>query len=251
MKPRTAISAALLIFMTAVSGWGLTARQIVNRNKRLAKPYSSSGSVKLVIKNSGLKSRKKFRIYTKKFGSETRSRINFLYPNRMQFLIHSLPGGSTRQWIKLSSGRIRRVASGSRAGSWAGSHFYYEDLRTYSTDNYNLTRLKDTVIRDYHKKRIPCYRILARSRLRGAVYSKQILFIDKNTWQIRRVKFYQRGRHTKTLSNYLFKKINGINTPRLIYMEPAGRRGSYSYLLIRNMRFNLPLSSSLFRRSTF
>lgn len=245
----------LFLMAVSINCWGviptISARQIMLKNRQLRKPYSSRGTVKLVIKNSGLKSTKKFRIYTKKFGAQTRSRINFRYPNRMQFLIHSLPGGSTRQWIKLSSGRVRRVASGSRAGSWAGSHFYYEDLRTYSMNDYRFYRLKDAIIKDYKKKPVYCYRVRAINRRRGGVYSKRIIYVDSKTWQIRRVKFYQRGRHTKTLTNYLFKKINGISTPRLVYMQPAGRGGSHSYLLMQSMRFNLPLSARLFRRSTF
>ena len=241
----------LFFLTTAITGWGLTARQIINKNRRLPKPRSSKGTIKLVIKNRGLQSSKVFQIFTKKFGSTTKSRINFLRPNRMQFLIYSLSGGTTRQWIKLSSGRIRRIASGSRSASWANSHFYYEDLRTYSPDDYRFVKLSDAIVKSYKKKDISCYRLKAVHRSNRGVYSKRIIYIDKNTFQIRRVQFYQRGRHSKTLTNYLFKKINGINTPRLVYMEPTGKRGSFSYLLIQNMRFNIGLPSRIFNRSAF
>jgi len=239
------------MFTVSISGWGISARQIMHNNRQLPGPSSSKGTIKLVIRNQNVTTTSLLRIYTKKFGAQTRSRINFLRPGRMQFLIYSLPGGATRQWVKLSSGRIRRVASGNRSASWANSHFYYEDLRTYSLNNYRFTKLSDTAVQDYKKKRVPCYRILAVSQFSGSVYSKRILFIEKKTWQIRRVQFYQRGRHTKTLTNYLFKKINGINTPRLMYMEPVGQKGSYSSLLLQRIQFNLPLSSRLFRRSSF
>ena len=241
----------ILMVLSSINAWGLTARQIITKNRCLTKPLRSCGTIKLVIKNRGVQTVKQFRVFTKKYGSQTRSRINFIRPTRMQFLIYSKPGKSTQQWIKFSSGRIRRVASGSRGASWANSHFYYEDLQTYSISKFKFTKLSDAVIKDYKKKNVLCYRIAARTYKRGEVYSKRILYIDKKNWQIRRVKFFQRGNHTKTLSNYLFKKINGINTPRLVYMEPVSRKGSYSYLLIQQMTFNTHLSDRLFRRSSF
>lgn len=250
MKPKYIILTTIFLSST-VSGWSLTGRDVMLRNRQLPKPVTSKGTIKLVVRNNMRDSEKIFQILTKRVGNTTQSRINFLRPTTMQFLIHSRDNGGTDQWIKLSSGRIRQIASGSRQSRWANSHFYYEDLRTYSLHKFHFRLLSDATVLSYKKAAIPCYRVEALPVGGDAVYSKRILFVQKDSWKIRRVQFFERGRHTKTLSNYLFALFSGINTPRLVYMEPANNKNSYSYLLIQKMEFNRPLSDYNFRRSSF
>lgn len=243
--------AALLAILAAAPLSGLSADAIMRRNKALPKPASSKGTVKLVVKHQNRQESQTLQIYTLTRNGVTHSRINFTGASRMQFLVHSRPGAASSQWIKLSDGRVRQVASADRGGSWAGSHFYYEDLQTYDIQNYTLRLLPEATVTGYKKETIACYRIEATPRQPGDLYSKRIVYVDKATFRIIRVVFHERGRHTKTLTNYLFMNISGINTPKLVYMEPAAGGGSHSYLLIQEMQYNISLSMNLFRRSSF
>lgn len=250
MKPQRLFAAVFAVFAAAPLA-AITAEEIMRRNKALPKPVSSKGMVKLVVKHQTREESQSFQIFTQTQDGTTYSRINFLGASRMQFLMHSKPGAASSQWIKLSDGRIRQVASADRGGSWAGSHFYYEDLQTYDIARYALRLLPDAVVAGYKKENISCYRIEATPRHQGELYSKRIVYVDKETFRIIRVQFHERGRHTKTLTNYLFMNIAGINTPKLVYMEPAGGGGRHSYLLLQEMQYNIPLSMNLFRRSSF
>lgn len=254
MRINAKIAVFLLFSMfTASSLQAMTATQIMQKNRALAKPKTSSASVRLTIKNGSAVVHKQFQIYTKQFGSETRSRINFSAPTRIQFLIYSKPGAASTQWLKTSTGRIRQVAAGDQAASWANSHFFYEDLKTDSLEHYRFERLSDATftMQDRSKTVLECYRIAAFPKSANAVYSKRILYIDKKELRIRRVIFYRNSRHIKTLSNYRFKTVNGVTAPGFVYMQPANRNDSYSYLWLQNVQFNIPLSSALFRRSSF
>lgn len=250
MKPQRLFAAIFAVFAAAPLA-AITAEEIMRRNKALPKPLSSKGTVKLVVKHQAREESQSFQVFTQTQGGITYSRINFLGASRMQFLVHSKPGTASSQWIKLSDGRIRQVASADRGGSWAGSHFYYEDLQTYDIQKYALRLLPEGTVKGYKKETIPCYRIEATPRHSGDLYSKRIVYVDKATFRIIRVVFYERGRHTKTLTNYLFMNIAGVNTPKLVYMEPAAGGGSHSYLLLQDMQYNIPLSMNLFRRSSF
>lgn len=246
-------SLTVLLLLAAQPLWSLSGLDIMRKNRRLSKPTTSKATVRLTIKHNSRKLNKSFVLYTKKFGNETRSRINFTYPNRIQFLIYSKPDGNTSQWFKTSSGRIRKVAAGDQSASWANSHFFYEDLKTYSLNNYRFVKISDGSFtkQDKSKTKLSCYRVTAYPRRSGAVYSKRVIYIDKKSWQIRRVLFYKNGRHIKTLSNYRFKTVNGIATPQIVYMQPANNNSSYSYLWLQQISFNTPLNNNLFRRSSF
>ena len=243
--------ATALVLLCSFSLWSMTAEQIIQKNHGLPRPETSQGRVRLVVNTTGTDVTQTFNIFTRRFNKEIRTRINFIRPTQMQFLIFSQPGGTTRQWVKLSSGQIRQIAAGNQGGSWANSHFYYEDLKTYSPDEYSFKKLSDTTVKDRSGNTIQVYRIEATPKSANAVYSKRILYIDKQTSQIRRADFFERGRHTKTLSNYLFADINGISTPRLVYMEPASGGGNYSYLLIEAMTFNSTVDTQHFQRASF
>ncbi len=239
------------LFLMSTTVFGLTGYSIMKKNSQLSKPKSAFTTVKLKIyKGNRAPIVKKMKVYVKTRGKNTKSRITFTYPTSIEFLIWNTKGQSSQQWIKLSSGRVRKVASGNKGNSWSNSHFYYADLSFSGFKNNNYKYLGEATFRNISGKAVSCYKVKAVQKRGKKVYSKRIIFVGKNDSVIRKVEFFEKGRHTKTLSNYKIKKINGIYTPRASVMKMEDGTGK-TILFIKSIKYNLYISDAKFKRSLF
>jgi len=241
----------VVLFLMSTTVFGLTGYSIMKKNSQLPKPKSAYTTVKLKIyKGNRSPIVKKMSVYAKTRGNSTKSRIIFSYPTTLEFLIWNTKGRSSQQWIKLSSGRVRKVASGNKGNAWSNSHFYYADLSFSGFNNYNYKYLGEANFKNIAGKSIRCYKVRAIQKRGKRVYSKRIIFVGKNDFVIRRVEFFEKGRHTKTLSNYKIKKISGIYTPRASVMKMVNGTGK-TILFVKSIKYNLAISDAKFQRSLF
>ena len=235
----------LLVFLPTLL-WGITGREIMQKNDALPKAKTSRIESALVILKQGRREIKTFISYTKRRPKkETRIRMKFLKPTRIEFLSYSYPGKDSLQWIKLSSGRVRRIASSEKSSPFVNSHFYYEDIGEKYLDDYTYKYLGDTKIQGED-----CYMVEARKKRGEKVYSKTISYVRKKDYVILRVDFYEKGRLSKILRNEKIEKIKGIYTPRKVVMERADKKGK-SILYLRKVEYNISLPDSLFRKESF
>lgn len=232
----------ILLFTSSASLFALSGRRIMEKNDALPEARSAKNYSILIILKGGRKIRKEFRVRSKKYGKRTRSRITFIKPTRIEFLTWSQPGKDSLQWLKLTSGKVRKIASSDKGNSFVNSHFYYEDIADQDIDDYRYKYLGDADINDAN-----CYKVQAIKKKGARVYSKTIIYLRKNDFVMIRVDFFEKGRHTKTLRNEKIQKINGIYTPRKMVMERADGKGK-SLLYLKRVQYNIPVSDTSLKR---
>jgi len=245
MKKAAILSITLTLALLAEGAFALTAKQIMQKNESLPKAKSSmQTSVLLIIKGSR-KEKKEFSGFSKKYGEVTRMRMTFKYPTRLEFLVWSNPGKDNQQWLKLTSGKVRKVASSDKDKPWMNSHFYNSDIGTSNLNDFKYKLLGEADVNG-----VTCYKILA-DKIRGTkVYSKRILYVAKNTYLMRKIDLYEKGRHTKSTILDKYKKISGIWTPRKISMIRTDGKGK-SILYIKSIKYNVAVSDHKLKREGF
>ena len=241
------IFAALLAF--AISGISLAAEEngLSIMEKAYAVPEGESvrrDSILLVI-NSGKTEKKEFGTVSKKDDRSWRSHLQFTFPSRVGFLVWDDPGEDSRQWIKLSSGKVRKIATSEKSNPWMNSHFYNQDISRNYIEDSEYTLLGEEVVGE-----TPCYKIRA-ERIRGEkVYSHTILYIGKEDYLRYRVEFYENGLMSKVMDYSNYETIDGIPTPRKLTMARTDGLGK-SILYIKNVAYNIDVDDRELTREAF
>ena len=105
------------------------------------------------------------------------------------------------QWLYLPAlKRVKRVASNNKSGPFLGSEFAYEDFSAAEVGKYTYKYLRDEPCGE-----LPCYVIERIPAYEHSGYTKQIVWIDKDVYQTRKVEFYDRKdslRKTLLLTEY-------------------------------------------------
>ena len=171
--------------------------------------------------------------------------MQFTYPSKMGFLVWDIPGQDNQQWIKLTSGKVRKIASSEKSRPWMNSHFSNEDIGQNYIEDYKYTLLGEQVVSG-----VDCYKINA-VKIRGQkVYSKTIVYISKKNYLTYRVEYFEKGRHIKTLDFSNYEKINGIPTARKLTMSRTDGKGK-SILYIKSVTYNISVDDREFTREAF
>lgn len=235
----------LITFFTSINAFAITGREIMEKNDALLKDKTSIRKSVLLIIKGGRKEKKEFDGETKRFGDIYKMRMNFKYPTRLGFLVWDEPGKDKLQWLKLTSGKVRKVASSDKDKPWMNSHFYNEDIGERHLSDY-----KYKLVGEGEVKGIQCYKVEAVKIKGQKVYSKTITYVGKKDWVIRKVEFYVKGRHIKTLLNDKIQKIQGIYTARKLTMIRTDGKGK-SILYIKSVKYNKKVSNQKFKRESF
>lgn len=232
-------------FLIAGGAFALTGREIMEKNDALKEPKTSMQKNVLLIVKGEKKEKKEFEGIMKKYGKNTRSRISFSFPTRLEFLVWDEPGTDSQQWIKLSSGRVRKIATSDKGKPWVNSHFYNEDIGDTDIDDYSYKMLGEG-----EANNIQCYKVEA-IKIKGTkVYSKSVIYISKKDYTKQRIDFFEKGIHTKTVTFEMMEKISDIFTPRKIVMERADGRGK-SILYMQSVKYDVPVQDNKLNRESF
>ncbi|MCP5104748.1 MAG: outer membrane lipoprotein-sorting protein, partial [bacterium] len=244
-KIQQTIGMILMVLFLSQAGFALTGKEIMEKNDALPKGKSfTRDSVLLVVKGKR-KEKKVFRVIQKKYGEKTRMRLSFSEPTHLEFLVWSEPGKDSLQWIKLSSGKKRKIASSDKGKPWMNSHFYYEDIseRYFSDYSYELKGEAEV-------NGTACYKV-ERTKIKGTPdYSRVTVYVGKEDFVTRKVEFYEKGRHSKTLTMYKIEKISGVYTTRKAVMERTDGKGK-SIMYIRSIQYDVPVSDNKLKREGF
>jgi len=208
----------------------------------LPEPRTAKMISALVIKRGDRTDVKEFEVYTVKYGQETRTRMIFTKPGRIDFLSHSTPGQDDAQWIKLPATGVRRIATGDQGASFVNSHFSYADMGAESIEDSTYEYLGEQTVDDAR-----CFKIKAIKK-RNRTYSHTDLFLRTADHVMVRADFYESGRHTKTMRFEKIEFIKGIPTPRKITMERIDGSGK-TILYVRSVEYDLPVADSLFSQT--
>ena len=245
MKIRTIKIVASVMLMAAVSVPAHADDTFTGRNNALEKASSLKQENILLIVKGTHEEIKKFNGEGKRYGSETRLRINFTHPSRIGFLVWNDRAKGSQQWIKLSSGKVRRLASSDKGSPWMNSHFYNEDIGDFSLDDFSHRKTGEKTIDG-----TLCEIIEALKNKGASVYSKKIFYVEKDRRLIKSIDFFEKGVHTKTLYLEKYEKIQDIWTPRKVSMVRTDGRGK-SVLYVKSIEYNVPVSDASLTREGF
>ncbi len=242
MKVRVLLSIVIVMFLCQ-SVFALTGREIMEKSDALPEPETAESLALMHIYKGSRVLEKEFEILAKKFkNDEDKILISFIRPTKIKLLTHSHTGRDDDQWLRLSSGKIKRIASSDKGKAFVNSHFYYEDLGSRNIDEYNYKLLGEgkAVGED-------CYKVEAIKKEGTKVYDKLILYVRKSDYFVVRIDFYRKGKFHKYLENYEIKKVEGILTPYSTMMALANGKGK-TELKIEKLEYNKKMKTSTFNK---
>ena len=247
MKKQTYLTFIILIILSVFSFplSAETARSIMEKNDALPEGETFRKDSVLVVMKSGKAEKKEFVTTGKEYDRKWRKSSQFTFPSKMGFLVWDEPGKDSQQWIKLTSGKVRKIATSEKGKPWMNSHFYNQDISQNYIEDYEYSLLGEENIGEE-----PCYMIKA-VKIRGEkVYSHSIIYVGKNDFKKYRVEFFEKGLHTKTLDFGKYEDIMGIPTARKMTMSRTDGKGK-SILYIRNAKYNSQVDDRKLTREAF
>lgn len=92
------------------------------------------------------------------------------------------------QWLYLPAiSRVKRISGASKAGSFVGSEFSYEDLAPQEVEDYHYRYIGDEPCRE-----MDCFKVIRIPKDPDSGYTQHIVWVDKAEYRIQKVEFYDR-----------------------------------------------------------
>lgn len=164
-----------------------------------------------------------------------------------RFLTMENTEGGDDRWIFLPSlGRVRRIASSEGGGSFMGTDFAYDDMslqtRDAALDTHRLLREEAAGGRD-------CYVIESVPKNAGFLYSKYVMWIDKETKIPWKAELYdKRGSLIKLTEILEAKDVQGQLTPSVTKMTTIAE-GTSTTIYMDIIKYNDPIPDGVFTTS--
>ncbi|MCK4534750.1 MAG: outer membrane lipoprotein-sorting protein [Syntrophobacterales bacterium] len=242
MKARFFLTIFLVLFLVQPL-FALTGRDVMEKNDALPESKTAVSSVLMQIHKGGRVMEKEFESRTKKFkDNEDKTLISFIKPTKIKLLTHTHRGKDDDQWLRLSSGKIKRIAASDKGKPFVNSHFYYDDISSRNIDDYTYLLLDDG-----EAAGSDCYRVEAIRQNGTKVYSKLILYVRKSDYFIVRIDFYRKDKFHKYLENHDIRTVKDILTPFSTIMTLANEKGK-TELRIEKLEYNRNLRNSTFNK---
>lgn len=151
------------------------------------------------------------------------------------------------QWLYLPAlKRVKRISSANKSGPFVGSEFAYEDLTSQEVQKYSYKWLKDEPLDGkncFVIERIPAYE--------NSGYARQIVWMDQEIYQPRKVEFYDRKNSLlKTLTMKDYKQyLDQYWRPDSMHMINH-QTGKETSLVWKNYKFDNGLTDRDFDQNT-
>lgn len=227
----------------ALSGLAMTGREIMEKSDALTEPNTAKSKILMLIHKGGQVQEKEFLLQMKQFDNdEDKAIIEFTRPTQIKLLTHSHKGADDDQWLRLSSGKVKRIVSSGRDKPFVNSHFYYEDLTSVDIDDYDYKLLGE-------EKAVgeDCYKVEGVKKVGEKIYDHVVFYVRKSDYFVVRVDFFKKGKLLKFLENYEIKEIDGILTPHKLKMELADGNGK-TELILKGVKYNVDIDNAKFRK---
>ncbi len=233
----------ILVFFMAQSASAMTGREIMEKSDDLPEADTAASKILMLIHKGGRVLEKEFILQTKQYeNDEDKALIEFIRPTKIKLLTHSYKGKDDDQWLRLSSGRVKRIASSSKGKPFVNSHFYYEDLTSVNIDDYEFEKIGEAEAMGE-----PCYKVAGVKKVGEKVYDKVVFYPRKSDYFVSRIDFYLDGEFHKFLENHHVKKIDGILTPHKAVMERADGKGR-TELILKGIKYNIDIDDIKFKK---
>ena len=232
-----------MFMLTAQSLYAFTGREIMEKSDALPEPQTAMSKLLMLVYKGERVEEKEFTLQMKQYpNDEDKALIAFIRPTQIKLLTHAHKEVDDDQWLRLSSGRIKRIASSDKGQPFVNSHFYYQDLSSSDIDDYEYELLGEAeAVGDL------CYKVQGIKIVGEKVYDKLIFYPRQSDYFVIRIDFYKDGEFHKFLENYQVKEIDGILTPYKVKMERVDGKGK-TELLLRGVKYNADISDITFNR---
>jgi outer membrane lipoprotein-sorting protein len=160
-------------------------------------------------------------------------------------LSHAKILDSDDQWLYLPSlKRVKRISSHNKSGPFVGSEFSYEDFTALELNKFSYQYLREDMVDGL------AVDVISRSpRYENSGYSKQIVFIDRDIFQIRKIEFYDRKDELlKTLDLQDYRQYANVWRAHKLLMVNH-QTGKSTDLFYSDYRFGTGLSAQDFDQS--
>jgi hypothetical protein len=238
------MKAKMLLFTCAVmvcaqSVYALTGREIMDKTDALKKPDTAQSKVMMYVYKGNDVAEKEFELTAKRAGGNDTVMISFSKPTTIKLLTNAHKGGDDDQWLRLSSGKVKRIAAGDKDQSFVNSHFYYEDMGSRDINKYEYKLLGDAKAGG-----ADCFKVEAVPKAKEYVYEKAVFYVRKADFFVMRIDLYRKGELHKYLENSDIRVIDGIITPFRVVMTRTDGKGK-TELKIVSVKYNAPIKESL------
>lgn len=193
MKP-TFFFTSLLIFFFSFSLYSQSPEEISRRSTDIISIDSFEMLSTLTIYDArGNERERKISMAGRKFGDTHKTLMRFTAPPEVQgtsMLIHNHDNADSDMWIYMPAiRRVRRIAGDDKASNFMGSEFKNSDMTTPNTEDFNYRNLGTATIEGVICRKIE---VLPKTSEIKSTYgfSKQISYIEKNTYFARKVEYY-------------------------------------------------------------
>ncbi|MFQ5548441.1 MAG: outer membrane lipoprotein-sorting protein [Woeseia sp.] len=210
---------------------------------------NSEVELEMVLRNAaGRESRRKLKITTLEIPDESlgdKSLVVFDNPNDIKgtaLLSHARILDPDDQWLFLPAlKRVKRISSANKSGPFVGSEFAFEDFTALELNKYDYTWLREE---DYDGMTLDL--IERTPRYQNSGYTRQLSWVDRDVYQVRKVEFYdRRGDLLKTLTLSDYRDYGGIWRSHRMDMVNH-QTGKSTDLIYGDYRFDVGLNDSNF-----
>ena len=227
-----------------------TGFEIAARADRSDRGFDDSEvELEMVLRNAaGKESRRTLKIVTLEIVDETlgdKSMVIFDNPNDIKgtaLLSHAKILDPDDQWLFLPAlKRVKRISSTNKSGPFVGSEFAFEDFTALELNKYDYTWLREEeyagLVTD----------VIERSpRYENSGYTRQVSWVDRDIFQVRKVEFYdRRGDLLKTLTLADYRNYDGVWRSQRMEMVNH-QTGKSTDLIYGEYRFGIGLEEDDF-----
>ena len=207
---------------------------------------SYSQSTMILIDSRGNKKVRKVVMFSKKTDVGTNSMVEFVEPADVKgskFLTIGYKDGDDDQRLYLPAlGKIRKISSSNKDGSFMGSDLNYFDMEDHDYNDYLYKYIKEEMYEDRD-----CFVLEMISKDENAPYSKQLAWIAKENYFIYKIECYSKKNNQleKTIVFLNVSSIGGILTAKRTVVENI-LKNHKTLLQIDEKKNNIGVKDSIF-----
>jgi outer membrane lipoprotein-sorting protein len=146
------------------------------------------------------------------------------------------------QWLFLPAlKRVKRISSANKSGPFVGSEFAFEDFTALELNKYDYNWLREEQLEG------TVVDVVERTpRYENSGYTRQVSWIDRDIFQVRKVNFYdRRGDLLKTLTLEDYREYEGVwRSHRMVMINH--QTGKSTDLIYGDYQFGVGLKESEF-----
>ena len=223
-----ALCLSVVLLSLADAGFGQAPEELLQQSFLFGKAPAVQMRITMETYRGDSSKRREIEVFIKRQEKAYKMLLHIVYPaflNQMKFLSHKAEDGNESKWLKTSSG-VKKLAEQDRSERIFDSDLTVEDLSAVKVADYQLT-----LVGQLETDSGLCYAIEAVPRLRGSLYRKKVVFVEKETGLPRAVEYYGEGSELmKRLQIVSIQTIGGITFPLLCRIDSYD---SATYTIVR------------------